>query len=172
MTESLDTIYDTIKLKVNADGSASATFRTEIDIYTVNISNAGKINLNFAGVFIPVVASSITFSSKLLFMGHADASHAEFTTYVYPTVVKCIEMFVTAREKMKKPVYGFTCSVAGDNARGSKRKIYSALFSFSTRFGYHKWKNELIAIKLDTYEKLKKNGFKTDNGHVLFDPEL
>jgi len=105
-------------------------------------------------------------------MGHSSAENVEYTKYVYPTVVKTTLMFVEARKKMHKPVYAITCSVAGDNSRGSKKKIYQTLFAFSSRFGFHKWKDQLIAIQLSTYEKLKKYGFKDEDGNIIKDNEL
>jgi len=172
INEILDTVYDTINLKVNTDGSAEATFRTDIDTYTVHFSKDSPGSINFARKFIPVPMVSISFSSRLLFMGHSSAENVEYTKYVYPTVVKTTLMFVEARKKMHKPVYAITCSVAGDNSRGSKKKIYQTLFAFSSRFGFHKWKDQLIAIQLSTYEKLKKYGFKDEDGNIIKDNEL
>lgn len=172
INEILDTVYDTIKLKVNSDGSATATFRTDIDTYTVNFSGDLPGIIKFADVIIKVPMVTITFSSRLLAMGHADAENVEYTKYVYPTVVKTTLMFVEARKKMHKQVYAITCSVSGDNFRNSKEKIYQTLFAFSSRFGFHKWKDKLVAIQLPTYEKLKKYGFKDENGNILKDNEL
>lgn len=170
--ELLDIIYDTINIKIDPKGGATATFRTEIDNYTVQIQKPSPHHLVYGGFSIPVQLSTITFSSKNLSMGHASAEHAQYTTYVYPTVVKCIEMYVKHMERSKKPCIGFCCSVAGDNERGSKRKIYQALFTMSTKFGFHKWGKELACIRLDIYEKLKKNGFQTPEGNLITDDSI
>jgi hypothetical protein len=107
-------------------------------------------------------------------MGHVNAEQELQTkaAIIYSTIVNIVKDFAEKRKAIKKPVYGFHCSVAGDNEHGKKEKIYAILFTASPKFGFHRWKKDLTAIQLDTYNRLKKNGFKTKNGEVIFDNDI
>lgn len=172
--ESFDKYYATVEMKVSTDKKKAtiATFKTESDVYTVTFSGDSKYYINIGHESVPIQGVSISFSSQNLSMGHADASHVSQTLYVYPTIMKIISLFAKTRLKMGKPVHAFTCSVAGDNSRGSKKKIYNILFRRAQDFGYQQWKGQLFAIQKDVYDKLKKNGFITSAGNIIFDPEL
>jgi len=174
LEELLDKVYDTIKLHVNIDGSADASFRTENDTYKVSFTRDELKEIQIGQEIVEVPLVSITFMSGIISMGHLSTDNEMVTNppLIYSTIVQIALKFVEARQQMHKPVYGFSCSVAGDNTRGAKRRIYELLFAAATKFGYHKWKDELKAIQLKTWKRLKKSGFKSIVGELIFDDKL